>query len=86
MIGKMSLCHVCANTRDWNEDGRLTCLAFPDGIPNELLAEGADHRVEFEGDGGVRFVPEDDSEETRRHIESFDAQSDPVSLNFRGDV
>lgn len=31
------------------------CAAFPDGIPEEILIWGADHRAPFPGDGGVRF-------------------------------
>jgi len=35
----------------------LTCTAFPDGIPDEILHLGFDHRQAFEGDNGVRFTP-----------------------------
>jgi hypothetical protein len=31
------------------------CDAFPGGIPQEIWLGGADHRLPFEGDGGLRF-------------------------------
>lgn len=33
----------------------LSCAAFPDVIPNEILNGGHDHRLPFPGDGGVRY-------------------------------
>jgi hypothetical protein len=38
------------------KDGESTCAAFPKGIPSAILLFGADHRVAFEGDGGIRFL------------------------------
>lgn len=54
MIGK-SLCTLC-DLFEWSEQGQ-TCEAFPAGIPPEILHRGFDHRNEFPGDNGVRFVP-----------------------------
>ena len=34
-----------------------TCLAFPQGIPNEILQLGYDHRQPIDGDNGIMFVP-----------------------------
>jgi len=39
------------------------CEAFPDGIPLEIFVNGFDHRREFPGDNGLRFVPISDSAE-----------------------
>lgn len=33
----------------------MTCVAFPDGIPDQILFHGFDHRKPFEGDHGIRF-------------------------------
>lgn len=33
----------------------LKCLAFPNGIPREILTGMVDHIKEYEGDGGIRF-------------------------------
>jgi len=32
-----------------------TCSAFPDGIPDEIGVNGADHRVPFRGDHGIQW-------------------------------
>jgi hypothetical protein len=36
---------------------QLTCVAFPKGVPAEIIHGRFDHRQPFEGDGGIRFVP-----------------------------
>ena len=33
------------------------CKAFLDGIPNEILSGGNDHKEPFKGDNGIRFEP-----------------------------
>jgi len=35
--------------------GLLTCKAFPDGIPTEILTGGFDHTAPCPGDHGIRF-------------------------------
>jgi hypothetical protein len=45
-----TLCHSCSRLRDAG-----TCTAFPDGIPTEIIHDGADHREAWPGDNGVRY-------------------------------
>ena len=33
----------------------LTCTAFPDGIPEDILAGDVDHQKPVDGDGGITF-------------------------------
>ncbi|MCI8594901.1 MAG: hypothetical protein HFF09_06560 [Oscillospiraceae bacterium] len=39
--------------------GTFTCKAFPDGIPEEVLAGEADHSKPYPGDHGIQYEPED---------------------------
>lgn len=36
---------------------RLTCDAFPDGIPDAILKSGYDHRKRYRGDQGITYEP-----------------------------
>lgn len=33
------------------------CVAFPNGIPKDILPNGGDHRLPWEGDNGVQYEP-----------------------------
>ncbi|KJS75644.1 MAG: hypothetical protein JL56_07465 [Desulfotomaculum sp. BICA1-6] len=47
-------CYRCKNfNRD--DDEKMSCRAFPDGIPDDIIHGGYDHRDEYPGDGGIRF-------------------------------
>ena len=35
--------------------GKLSCDAFPNGIPTEILSGNFDHTKEFKDDSGIRF-------------------------------
>lgn len=37
--------------------GKPVCVAFPRGIPADVVAGRFDHTRAHEGDGGIRFVP-----------------------------
>jgi hypothetical protein len=45
----------CVYCRYWTPGG--TCTAFPEGIPQAILANEVDHREPVLGDHGVRFTP-----------------------------
>ena len=46
----------CNKCRHVFIDG-LTCGAFPQGIPNQILGGHSQHRKPFPGDHGIRFEP-----------------------------
>lgn len=49
-------CDACARLRPKTDlDDPMTCDAFPDGIPDVIWNNQADHRRPFDGDGGIRF-------------------------------
>lgn len=57
-----SQCLSCEHFRsplDFPDADERTCAAFPDGIPEEIWANRADHRREFPGDGGIRWTGDD---------------------------
>ena len=45
-----SLCLACRRLKDGN-----VCAAFPEGIPNNIILYGADHRQPIRGDNGILF-------------------------------
>lgn len=56
-----TICTKCVHfgAYDTEENSALvTCEAFPNGIPDEILRVGYDHRQPFEGDGGIQFTPD----------------------------
>jgi hypothetical protein len=58
MIGPRPLCMNCLHF-DFENRKSLTCRAFPNGIPEKILTNRADHRREYPGDHGLRYDPID---------------------------
>lgn len=53
------LCPYCTHlNRDSEDVLRLTCKAFPSGIPMEVINNEADHRQPLDGDNGIQFKRE----------------------------
>ncbi len=59
-------CTNCLNlSRLTNDDGVPTCLAFPEGIPENILIGDVDHSQPIDGDNGFQYDPIDpDLDET----------------------
>jgi hypothetical protein len=53
ILGHTSQCDDCM----YRKAGTVTCEAFPKGIPIAIITGAWDHRAEWEGDGGMRYVP-----------------------------
>jgi hypothetical protein len=51
----VGMCGKCAN-RDFDAPTPV-CAAYPDGIPDEIIRQGFDHRQPYPGDNGIRFIP-----------------------------
>ena len=47
----------CYSCKHYNKD--LTCKAFPNRIPIEILRGKHDHRAPFEGDRGIQYELKD---------------------------
>lgn len=47
---QVGICHQCAHRR-----GVLTCKAFPNGIPQEILRGDVMHTSPYPGDQGIVF-------------------------------
>lgn len=54
--GPMPICSSCARFTHCGDGFGFCCEAFPDGIPEAIVRDGADHRKPFKGDRGIRFV------------------------------
>ena len=66
----MPMCMFCTRYRN-----AMTCDAYPDGIPAEIISSEHDHRQPYEGDGGMVFDPFDD--ESAEIVENMFADDDP---------
>jgi len=48
----------CLNCKHLFSD-EISCKAFPNVIPSDILTNEFDHRVPWEGDNGILFEPKD---------------------------
>lgn len=60
MIGDEDLGYITidegrCNSCGWVNDDGLTCKAFPQGIPEEILIGQVQHTGPYPGDNGLRF-------------------------------
>jgi hypothetical protein len=46
----------CLSCR-WKLPQGAICLAFPEGIPDAILASAHDHRTPYAGDHGIQYAP-----------------------------
>ncbi len=51
------VCVICKHMRTVVKNGKMTCDAFPDGIPDEILTAKVDHYKPYPGDHGIQFEP-----------------------------
>lgn len=56
------ICYGCAHFMSNNLEG-LTCDAYPDGIPIEIITGENDHREPYSGDHGIQFEPLETADE-----------------------
>jgi len=56
MYTTVSQCFYCKNLMDVNDkEMKMTCKAFPDCIPGEIIAGLVDHQKPYHGDNGIVF-------------------------------
>ena len=48
------VCFECAHFRG-AQNGKIVCLAFPNGIPTQLTKRGVIHDKPYPGDSGIHF-------------------------------
>lgn len=53
MIGLRPMCDACIHLIP--DPGDWKCKAFPEGLPESVASEGADHRKPLPGDNGIQF-------------------------------
>ena len=49
----------CLDCKNFINDKKFTCNAFPDGIPDEIITGEVSHTKPYKGDHGIQFEPID---------------------------
>lgn len=62
MSNEPAICAYCRHRGAKGPHG-LTCAAYPNGIPREILDFAADHRLPLPGDRGIQFEAREDAAE-----------------------
>ena len=52
VLAEKSQCRRCL----FRLEGKSTCVAYPKGIPTEIIRGQVDHTEPYPGDGGFRFL------------------------------
>ena len=59
MIGDAPICYDCRWFHEpkpsEDDETPLSCAAYPDGIPHEIIVSDVDHNDPYPGDGGRQF-------------------------------
>lgn len=82
-LAPQTMCFSCKRLRR-SLDGP-SCSAFPEGIPEQIIVGGFDHRQPFPGDGGQRFVQHPDKPLPSRYPETVEPQQ-PVMFADPGEI
>jgi len=56
MIGETPRCLECQHY-NWQDSEKMSCKAFPKGIPDAIIMGEYDHKHPYKGDHGIRFEP-----------------------------
>lgn len=65
----VSQCWYCKHRRLRGID--TYCAAFPDGIPDDIRWNKVDHKMPYEGDGGIRFEADPEKEKLYKEQVKF---------------
>ena len=57
MAKMKSLCLSCEYFSTKRHNGKLTCKAFMNGIPNDFIDAKKQHIVPVKGDSGITYMP-----------------------------
>ena len=63
-------CVVCRHFRPTRPGS--TCAACPEGIPEDILLQGFDHRQRHSGDNGIVFEPDTDPKDADIMLAHYD--------------